>query len=237
MTSLFEKLIEIRKSVPVVKRDGHNEWGGFRYSSSSAVLGAVRAKMDALGVLLVPDVVEHETSTVSVTDNDGSTKYRLIVHLFIKYTWINAEKPTERLECNAFTLGVDNDSKAVGKALTYGEKYFLKRFFNIPDDDSDPDKDKSQDYNGKPKANTNTRQWDGDASKLKGQCTQNQIRMIMAISAQLWSGLSNDDLKNQVQAVVDNMENPFEVNSRTMSKANASALITELKGLQAADKG
>ena len=36
--------------------------------------------------------------------------------------------------------GVDiSGEKGVGKALTYAEKYFLLKFFNIPTDEADPD--------------------------------------------------------------------------------------------------
>ena len=34
---------------------------------------------------------------------------------------------------------MDDGEKGVGKALTYAEKYFMLKFFNIPTDKDDPD--------------------------------------------------------------------------------------------------
>ncbi|MNP04955.1 ERF superfamily protein [compost metagenome] len=44
------------------------------------------------------------------------------------------------IECPWYSQGVDiAGEKGVGKALTYGEKYFILKFFNIPTDKDDPD--------------------------------------------------------------------------------------------------
>ncbi|MNT28935.1 ERF superfamily protein [compost metagenome] len=55
-------------------------------------------------------------------------------------TWINADEPTEQIECPWYSQGVDiAGEKGVGKALTYGEKNFILKFFNIATDKDDPD--------------------------------------------------------------------------------------------------
>jgi hypothetical protein len=55
-------------------------------------------------------------------------------------TWVNAEQPEETIECSWYGQGVDiAGEKGVGKALTYSEKYFMLKFFNIPTDKDDPD--------------------------------------------------------------------------------------------------
>ena len=45
-----------------------------------------------------------------------------------------------------FTGIQDDSSKALGSALTYSERYFLLKFFNIPTDDDDPDKFEEKHY-------------------------------------------------------------------------------------------
>ena len=53
--------------------------------------------------------------------------------LIMTMTWINSDNPEETIECPWYAQGVDTaGEKGVGKALTYGEKYFLLKFFNIP---------------------------------------------------------------------------------------------------------
>jgi hypothetical protein len=55
-------------------------------------------------------------------------------------TWINADDPKEIIECIWYAQGVDiAGEKGVGKALTYAEKTFMLKFFNIPTDKDDPD--------------------------------------------------------------------------------------------------
>jgi len=55
-------------------------------------------------------------------------------------TWVNIDLPEEVVKVNWYAQGVDlAGEKGVGKALTYGEKYFMLKFFNIPTDKDDPD--------------------------------------------------------------------------------------------------
>ncbi|HDY87503.1 MAG TPA: hypothetical protein ENH82_05220 [bacterium] len=128
--NIYQKLIEIRKQVVCLKKDGDNKHFNFKYVSSSKTLIALRKKMDDLGVLLVPKIVGH-----TITQGEK----RILTELDIEYTWLNAEKPEETLVCPFYAQGIDSNELGVGKALTYGEKYFLLKFFNIATDKDDPD--------------------------------------------------------------------------------------------------
>ncbi len=131
--SLYEKLIEIRKTCTYLKKDteGHQ----YNFVSSSQTLGALRTAMDEFGVLLVPEITAHEKTSW----NNSNGKLQIMTELTIKYRWINAEKPDEVLESMWYAQGLDNAEKGVGKAVTYGEKYFLLKFFQIATDKDDPD--------------------------------------------------------------------------------------------------
>lgn len=131
--NLFQRLIEVRKSCEYLKKD--NTGYQFKYVSSSQTLGTLRGAMDQQGLLLVPRVTSHE-----VRDHEtkkGDHEYFTI--LTMSFTWVNADKPEEQLECQWVGQGLDNGEKGVGKALTYAEKYFLLKFFNIATDKDDPD--------------------------------------------------------------------------------------------------
>ena len=67
----------------------------------------------------------------------------------LTYVWINADKPEEKLEVPFYSVGQQDDvSKAHGTGLTYAERYFLMKFFNIPTDEDDADaKQKQEKYN------------------------------------------------------------------------------------------
>lgn len=127
--NLYEKLIQVRKAVPYLQQVARG--ARYTYVKSSQTLAPIRAKMDELGVLLVPRITEIRTSTRGK---------QLLTELHLTYTFINAESPDERLEQPWYGQGLDYAEKGVGKACTYAEKYFLLKFFQIPTDADDPDR-------------------------------------------------------------------------------------------------
>ena len=131
--NLIQKLIEVRKAVPYLKKD--NSGHQFKYVSSSQTLGALKAAMDAQCVLLVPSVEAYEIR--DHTTKNGGHEY--FTHLMMKFTWINADDPADTLVSGWCGQGLDSGEKGIGKAQTYAEKYFLLKFFNIPTDKDDPD--------------------------------------------------------------------------------------------------
>ena len=69
----------------------------------------------------------------------------------LTYVWINADKPEEQFEVTFYAVGQQDDvSKAHGTALTYAERYFLMKFFNIPTDEDDADAKEKQEKYSKP---------------------------------------------------------------------------------------
>ncbi|MGD7007584.1 ERF family protein [Metabacillus sp. 84] len=131
--NLYQKLVEVRKSVPYLKKE--SEGHQYKYTGSSQVLASVRAKMDEVGVLLIPKVIGH--NLIEGKTAKGAKEY--MTELDIEFVWINADNPDERLTCTWYGQGVDNAEKGVGKALTYAEKYFMLKTFNIATDKDDPD--------------------------------------------------------------------------------------------------
>jgi len=131
--NIYEKLIEVRKEVSYLKKD--NAGFQFKYVSSSQTLGALRSKMDEMGLLLVPRVIK--TSVKDHTTAKGKHEYFTELHMF--FTWVNAENPEETIKCPWYGQGLDDGEKGPGKAMTYAEKFFLLKFFNIATDKDDPD--------------------------------------------------------------------------------------------------
>lgn len=143
--NIYEKLIEVRKAVPYLQKEakGHQ----YNYVSSSQVLSAVRRRMDEVGLMLIPTI----TNTKVTAENDGKrTTY--FTELWIDFTWVNAEKPDETVKSSWYGQGIDiAGERGVGKALTYAEKYYLLKTFNIATEKDDPDsfQDKLEGTNGR----------------------------------------------------------------------------------------
>lgn len=146
--NIYEKLIEVRKAVPYLQKEvkGHQ----YNYVSSSQVLSAVRRRMDEVGLMLIPTI----TNTKVTAESDGKrTTY--FTELWIDFTWVNAEKPDETVKSSWYGQGIDiAGEKGVGKALTYAEKYYLLKTFNIATDKDDPDsfQDKQEGTKGRREA-------------------------------------------------------------------------------------
>jgi hypothetical protein len=140
--NIYQKLIEVRKSVPYLQKEsqGHQ----YQYVGSSQVLSAVRSKMDELGLMLICKVLNH--NLIQGTSSKGAKEY--MTELDLEFTWINAENPEDKIVCPWYGQGVDNSEKGVGKALTYAEKYFILKTFNIATDKDDPDafQEKAESY-------------------------------------------------------------------------------------------
>lgn len=131
--NIYQKLVEVRKTVPYLKKD--NKGFQFQYVSSSQTLGALRGAMDKYNLLLIPSVVGHEIQ--DHTTRKGNHEY--FTHLDMEYTWVNADNPEETIKCSWCGQGLDDGEKGIGKAVTYSEKFFLLKFFGIATDKDDPD--------------------------------------------------------------------------------------------------
>ena len=132
--TLYEKLIKLREAVPYAQQDAQ----GYQYDyvSGTSLLAILRPKMDELGVLLIPSIAGK--SLVETQDDKGKKLY--LVALDMTMTWMDSTDPGDSLPVSFAAFGAQNDpSKAFGSALTYSERYFLLKFFNIPTDKLDPD--------------------------------------------------------------------------------------------------
>lgn len=206
--NLYEKLIEIRKSVPSLHKGESGPQ--FKYVSSSQALGALRGEMDEQKVLLKPEVLSSSTQFI----NRGADKVDAIfTELIMKFTWINAEAPEEVLESEWYGQGIDfGTERGVGKALTYAEKYFLLKFFNIATDKDDPDADQG---NGK-KYQQNGKQSRSEG-KTEDACTEPQRKKIYAMCNNI--GIPDNEAKQW-------MESRYKVtSSKDLTKKQASDFI------------
>lgn len=135
--NLFEKLLEIQKSVDAFVKDGTNQSDKYDFVSGNMVLDTIRPKMNELKLLLVPATTEgrvHEGVTKS-----GTTRF--LTEIDKNFIWIDCETG-ETYAVPFYAQGVDlAGEKGVGKAETYAEKYFLLKFFHVPTKKDDPDSD------------------------------------------------------------------------------------------------
>jgi hypothetical protein len=139
MSNVLEKILEVRKSLDYFTKDtsGYK----YKYVSGSQILAKVKNKMDEVGLLLYPRIERMDKrTTVDIVDKNGVVKTEYIETGDMSYRWQNVEDKEDFLDIPWYITGQQDDpSKAFGSGLTYSERYFLLKFFNIPTDDADPD--------------------------------------------------------------------------------------------------
>lgn len=145
--NLYQKIADVKANIDGFTKDtkGYN----YLYVSGSQVLHRIRKKMIEHNLLLVSNTTNEKWTTHTFVNKKGKEVTEFIVEMDLNYTWINADKPEEQLEVSYHAYGQQNDiSQAHGTALTYAERYFLMKFFNIPTDEDDADaKQKQEKYN------------------------------------------------------------------------------------------
>jgi len=113
-------------------------------------LAKVKAGMEKYGVVLTQHIVPDSYNIVPYTytkvkNIKGGGKTEEIVNEFycygeIVFTWYCAENPEDKIECPYVFTGQQGDAaQAFGAAMTYANRYFLMKFFQIATPDDDPD--------------------------------------------------------------------------------------------------
>lgn len=126
--AIYKKLLEIQKSINGLSKDSR----GYNYDfvSGSKVLGYIKPLMNEQGLLLKQEIVDVVTTPAGEKEN--------LFTVSLKFTWIDTEtgETDENMFAAAGCIGKD---KGIGGALTYGERYFLLKFFHIATDKDDLD--------------------------------------------------------------------------------------------------
>jgi hypothetical protein len=135
--NLYQKLLEVKKKIPYIKKDSRNFQ--YTYASPTVVLGSVNPILNELGVLLLTHVIDSTSQRIEIETKNGIKK-EWLYDLSLIFEWVNCEKPEEKIAIPFRASGCNGEEKGLGSALTYAERYFILKQFNIPTDDDDPDK-------------------------------------------------------------------------------------------------
>lgn len=137
--SLDDKLQEIKEEVCIMQKnkDGY----GYSYVDEESILLKVNTKMIDLKLRLIPKIVPgtFNTQIVNYKDKKGNDVTDVLVSSEMTFVWKDIE--TGQTEEIAWGLvGQQNDgSQAFGSGLTYSNRYFLLKFFNVSTSNDDPD--------------------------------------------------------------------------------------------------
>lgn len=147
--NLYQRLSKIRKQLEVIQKDSSGY--GYKYVSEAEILSKLSIWLDKMGLLLIPEIVPgtfqahvEEFNTEKFDKKLGDVvkerKYEALTSGQMTFTWVNIDKPEEKLVIPWAFAGQQADaSQAFGSGLTYCTRYFLLKFFNIATTEDDPD--------------------------------------------------------------------------------------------------
>lgn len=122
--NIYQRMLWVAQHVSSVTKDT-NVMGRYRAVSHDAVVAAVRPLLLHAGILMVTDVVEHTLTTYERIKNERIEGIIFCSQVRCRVSFINAASPQDRVDLSAFGMGMDDQDKSFGKAVSYAKKYAL----------------------------------------------------------------------------------------------------------------
>ena len=207
--NLYQKIADVKANIDGFTKDKKSY--NYSYVSGSQVLHRIREKMLEHKLLLFPYTANETCEQIEVTRfnkkaNKEVTTTEFLVKLKMIYTWINADNPQEKQIVDFWATGQQDDpAKAYGTALTYAERYFLMKFFNIPTDEDDADAKEKQDKYSK-------------VDPKNVEEFEKEIEKFSELMKSLGTDVSIEQVKNQLDIT----------NINQLTNKQIAALITKL---------
>lgn len=195
---LKEKILELKKEVANMQKNASGY--GYKYVTEDSILNAINQKMIENQVKLTPRLVPGTlySEVVNYTDAKGKSKTDVLVRAEMQFIWEDVGTgETETIDwC---LLGQQSDgSQALGSALTYANRYFLLKYFNVATSEDDPDKVRSElaeKENRKVLSSTQTKIKKIFSSLIQKYQTQDKIYEMMGTTKEQFSKDYNNSEK------------------------------------------
>lgn len=160
--NIFEKLLSITSEIKNVSKNLDVGVGKNSYKAvgEADVLFAVKQLEQKYKVYSYPchrEVIDRAILETEKEYNGNVTKgNQIFLRIETIYRFVNIENTEEYIEITTYGDGIDTQDKAVGKAMTYADKYALLKAYKIITGD-DPDQEHSPDTAKYTTAPTNDR--------------------------------------------------------------------------------
>lgn len=133
--NIYQKLHKIQSAILGLGKD--KKGNNYEYVTGNKVLSEIKPLMNDLGLLLKQEVISIDNVRQDYATRNGN-KSEINSKVMMRFTWVDVA--TGEKDENLFGANGQNDwDKGVGSALTYGERYFLLKYFHIATDEDDID--------------------------------------------------------------------------------------------------
>lgn len=147
--NIYKKMSAITAELTAVAKNLNVGIGKAAYKAvgEADVLAAVKPLEEKHGVYSYPysrKIVEADlVTTTSEYQGKVTEKTNRYLRIETVYRFVNIENPDEYIDITTYGDGIDSQDKAVGKAMTYSDKYALLKAYKIITGE-DPDQFKSE---------------------------------------------------------------------------------------------
>ena len=147
--NIYKKMSAITAELTAVAKNLNVGIGKAAYKAvgEADVLAAVKPLEEKHGVYLYPysrKIVEADLiTTTSEYQGKVTEKTNRYLRIETVYRFVNIDNPEEYIDITTYGDGIDPQDKAVGKAMTYSDKYALLKAYKIITGE-DPDQFKSE---------------------------------------------------------------------------------------------
>lgn len=147
--NIYKKMSAITAELTAVAKNLNVGIGKAAYKAvgEADVLAAVKPLEEKHGVYSYPysrKIVEADlVTTTSEYQGKVTEKTNRYLRIETVYRFVNIDNPEEYIDITTYGDGIDSQDKAVGKAMTYSDKYALLKAYKIITGE-DPDQFKSE---------------------------------------------------------------------------------------------
>lgn len=209
--NIHQKILKIADAAGVLQKtkSGHN----YKYVPEEEIQAKVTACMQKYGVMLYPSIVPG-TLTVEPYSNE------VIVKAEVTYTWVDADNPSDTIECRWAYIGQMRDaSQAFGAGATYGNRYYLMKALQLATTEADPD-------------NYRSKQKEAGNYDLEKELASAIKEVVDKGTALIGKGVPKEEVTKIVSKLNNDNPNPSSIKSIEI----CASIIEEFKKLEATKK-
>lgn len=158
--NLFQRINLVMKSVNSVHKGSTVEMGGGRsYTAVShdSVTALLHGPITAAGIVAMPDMSDFTLETLETkSEYQGkvTVKVSYLAKIQASVTFINIDRPEEKITTKCYSYAMDTSDKAMGKAYSMALKYCYLKTFMLESLDEEESRSYENQYEGKLYTNT-----------------------------------------------------------------------------------
>jgi hypothetical protein len=155
--NVYQRLSMVRKIADFIQKEdlrteetikAGSKGLGFKAVSSAMVLLKVNKAINDVGLVLITELKDKKVWSEKMVNSYNKEVTHYFADIETEMSWVNIDNPEDKviIKWSGFASN-PNPAQVIGSALTYAEKYFILKEFNIPTDNDDPDVIVNNDHN------------------------------------------------------------------------------------------